>query len=39
MGSGVYHIETIKVKSRATGNVVVQFRLGGGAYAGLAYCL
>lgn len=27
MGSGVYHIETIKVKSRATGNVVVQFRL------------
>lgn len=27
MGSGVYHIETIKVKNRATGNVVVQFRL------------
>ena len=27
MGSGAYHIETIKVKSRATGNVVVQFRL------------
>lgn len=29
MGSGVYHIETIKVKNRATGNVVVQFRLDG----------